>query len=75
VAERWYSEVLRIIALAQPARWAQIKRGVEARVGRIPNNALASITKNLVDSGFVEKALNGYAISDPVLRNGIIKFW
>jgi len=75
VAEERYREVLRVIALAQPARWAQIKRWVEARMGRIPNNTLASIIKNLVDSGFVEKALEGYVISDPMLRNGIIKFW
>ena len=75
VAEGRYREALRVIALAQPARWAQIKRWVEARMGRIPNNTLASIIKNLVDSGFVEKALEGYVISDPMLRNGIIKFW
>jgi AAA+ ATPase superfamily predicted ATPase len=75
VAERRYREVLRIIALTHPAKWIQIKRGVEARIGRIPNNTLTTIIKNLMDSGFVEKTLDGYVISDPILRNGIIRFW
>lgn len=74
-AERRYREVLRAIAFAQPARWAQIKRWVEARTGEVPNNTLTSMIKNLVDSGFVEKTLEGYVISDPMLKNGIIKFW
>jgi len=75
IAERRYREVLRIIALTHPAKWIQIKRGVEARIGRIPNNTLTTIIKNLMDSGFVEKTLDGYVISDPILRNGIIRFW
>jgi AAA+ ATPase superfamily predicted ATPase len=75
VAERRYREVLKIIALTHPAKWVQIKRGVEARIGRIPNNTLTTIIKNLMDSGFVEKTLDGYVISDPILRNGIIRFW
>lgn len=75
VAERRYREVLRVIALTHPAKWTQIKRWVEVRLGRIPNNTLTTIIKNLVDSGFVEKTLDGYVISDPILRNGIIRFW
>jgi len=75
VAEKRYREVLKAVALTNPAKWAQIKRWVEARLGRIPNNTLTTIIRNLVDSGFVEKTLDGYVISDPILRNGIIRFW
>jgi AAA+ ATPase superfamily predicted ATPase len=75
VAEKRYREVLKAVALTNPAKWIQIKRWVEARLGRIPNNTLTTIIRNLVDSGFVEKTLDGYVISDPILRNGIIRFW
>ncbi|MCR6668640.1 MAG: ATP-binding protein [archaeon YNP-WB-040] len=75
VAEGRYREVLKAIALTHPARWTQIKRWVEAKLGKIPNNTLTAIIKNLMDAGFVEKTLEGYVISDPILRNGIIKFW
>jgi AAA+ ATPase superfamily predicted ATPase len=74
-AESRYKEVLRIIATLGHARWAQIKRGVEARIGRIPNNTLSSILRNLVDSGFLEKVKEGYKIADPVLRSGILSYW
>ncbi|RZN61008.1 MAG: ATP-binding protein [Thermoproteota archaeon] len=74
-AESRYKEVLRIIATLEHARWAQIKRGVEARIGRIPNNTLSSILRNLVDSGFLEKVKEGYKIADPVLRSGILSYW
>jgi hypothetical protein len=46
---------LKIIAILGRARWSKVKRGVEVRLGRIPNNTLATIIKNLVDSGFIRK--------------------
>lgn len=74
VAERSYREALKVAANLGAARWIEIKRAIEAKLGRIPNNALSTIIKNLVDSGFMEKADGKYRISDPVLRNGIRKF-
>ncbi|PSN90419.1 hypothetical protein B9Q08_04685, partial [Candidatus Marsarchaeota G2 archaeon ECH_B_SAG-M15] len=72
IAKRRYAEVLRTIASNEQARWSEIKRGVEARLGRIPNNALANILRNLVDSGLIERGQTGYAIPDPALKNGVL---
>lgn len=75
VGEKRYREILKITTLLGEARWSEIKRGVEARHGRIPNNTLSAMLKNLVDSGFLEKDGETYRISDPVLKHGIRKFW
>jgi len=75
VGERRYREVLKTIATLGRARWSEVKRGVEARLGRIPNNTLATIIKNLVDSGFIRKENEEYEIADPVLQHGIRKYY
>jgi len=75
VGQKRYKEVLKIIATLGKARWSEIKRGVEARLGKIPNNTLATIIKNLTDSGFIEKEGGEYKITDPVLSQGIRKFY
>ena len=72
IAKRRYVEVLRTIASSDQARWSEIKRGVEARLGRIPNNTLANILRNLVDSGLIERHQAGYTIPDPALKNGVL---
>ncbi|RSN68750.1 ATP-binding protein [Candidatus Korarchaeum cryptofilum] len=75
LAEARYREALKVIATLERARWTQIKRGIEARIGKIPSNTLSSILSNLVDSGFLEKTEEGYKIADPVLRSGILRYW
>jgi len=75
VGERRYREVLKIIASLGKARWSEIKRGVEARLGKIPNNTLATIIKNLMDSGFIKREDEEYEITDPVLQQGIRKYY
>jgi AAA+ ATPase superfamily predicted ATPase len=75
LAEARYGEALKVIATLERARWTQIKRGIEARIGKIPSNTLSSILSNLVDSGFLEKTEEGYKIADPVLRSGILRYW
>ena len=68
LAEARYREALKVIATLERARWTQIKRGIEARIGKIPSNTLSSILSNLVDSGFLEKTEEGYKIADPVFE-------
>src|SRR5579875_319139 len=72
IAKRRYVEVLRTVASGDQVRWSEIKRGVEARLGRMPNNALANILRNLVDSGLIERRQSGYAVPDPALKNGVL---
>jgi len=48
---------------------------VEARLGKIPNNTLATIIKNLMDSGFIKRENEEYEITDPVLQQGIRKYY
>ncbi|MEM3406946.1 MAG: ATP-binding protein [Nitrososphaerota archaeon] len=74
VAKRRYIEALKIIATLNEAKWSDVKRGIEAKLGRIPNNTLSSIIRNLMDLGFIEKSNEAYRITDPILRNGILRF-
>ncbi len=62
-----YGEVMRIVSLLGKARWGEVKRGVEARLGRIPDKSLAKVLRRLVDMGFLEKVEGAYRIPDPVL--------
>ncbi|MDK2877237.1 MAG: uncharacterized protein PWQ22_1647 [Archaeoglobaceae archaeon] len=73
-ARKRYEEVLKIIATLDSARWSDVKRGLEAKLGKIPNNTLSAILKNLVDLGFVEKLDNEYRIADPILKNGVLRY-
>ncbi|WP_420834508.1 hypothetical protein [Desulfurococcus amylolyticus] len=50
----------------------EIKRGIEAKLGGIPDPTLANILKNLVDSGFLVKEHEGYRIADPILEYGVL---
>lgn len=45
--------------------------GVEARLGKIPSNTLATVPRNLVDLGFLEKLGETCTIPDPILGNGV----
>ena len=75
VGRQRYKETLKTIASLGSARWSHIKRGIEARLGRIPNNTLSTILKNLIASSFIEKVDEEYRITDPVLQHGIRRFW
>ena len=74
VAKERYKEILRVVATYDGMRWSRVKRGVEARLGRIPNNTFSAMLKNLTDLGFLEKKDDKYKISDPILRIGIERF-
>lgn len=45
----------KIVASGNNLMWSEIKRGVEAKLGKILNNALSNIFKNLINQGFLEK--------------------
>ena len=68
-----YLEALRVVATLGEARWSEIKRGVESRLGRVPNNTLAGILKNLVDAGLLEKVGGGYRVPDPLVRRAVAR--
>ncbi len=71
LARRRYVEVLKTIATLGEAGWSEIKRSVEARLGRIPDTALANILRNLVDLSIVLRRGRRYVIADNVLAYAI----
>lgn len=73
LGKKRYIETLKIVASSDGLRWSEIKRALEARMGKIPNNTLSNILENLVNQGFLEKANEGYSITDPILKIGILK--
>lgn len=74
LGKKRYVEVLKIVAGGSNLKWSEIKRGVEAKLGKIPNNTLSNILKNLIDQGFLVKVNGEYSITDPILRAGILKY-
>lgn len=74
IAKPRYERALRIVASLGRARWREVKRGVEARLGKkVPNNTFYIILKNLIDLGFLEKE-ETYIIPAPVLKSGVMRF-
>ena len=69
-----YAAILRAVAERGTAAWSEVRRYVEARLGRIPRNTLSYMLKNLVDMGFLEKGPRGYRVADPVLAHAIKKY-
>lgn len=74
IGKKRYLEAMKIVANLGNAKWSDIKRGIEAKLGRVPNNTLSTILRNLVDSGFLEKVEGVYRIPDPVLRDALLEF-
>ena len=72
--EKRYIEVMKVVANLGRASWSEIKRGVESKMGKIPNNTLSKIIRNLVDSGVLIKKMDGYEVGDPLLRRGILGY-
>lgn len=53
--------------------WAEIKRYITAKAGKIPDTRLASLLDSLLKFGFIEKDGNSYRIVDPILLHGLKK--
>ena len=73
VAKDRYIEVLKTIAITEECSWSEIRRALEARLGRVPDTALANILRNLVDMSIIAKINNNYTISDPILFRAVKK--
>ena len=71
VAAERYAEALKVIALLGEASWSEIKRGLQAKVGHIPDTALANILRNLVDAGIVVKKEQRYVVADPIVWRAV----
>ncbi|MEM1547116.1 MAG: ATP-binding protein [Candidatus Methanomethylicia archaeon] len=69
-----YVSILKIVASSEGLRWSEIKRAFEAKHGRIPNNTLSNIIKNLVNQGLLEKIDDYYEVTDPILKIGISRY-
>lgn len=74
IGRKRYEEVLKTVATLKKASWTEIKRSIEARLGRIPDPSLANILKNLMDSGFLVKEDEKYRIADPILEYGVLSY-
>jgi AAA+ ATPase superfamily predicted ATPase len=74
IGRKRYEAVLKTVATLKRASWVEIKRGIEAKLGGIPDPTLANILKNLVDSGFLVKEDEGYRIADPILEYGVLAY-
>jgi hypothetical protein len=61
-----YITILKL--LKNDLKWNEIKRGFEAKYGRISDKQLSALIKTLVNYGFIEKRENVYCIPDPLLK-------
>ncbi|MEM1550041.1 MAG: ATP-binding protein [Candidatus Methanomethylicia archaeon] len=69
-----YVSVLKIVASGSGLRWSEIKRALEAKYGRIPNNTLSNIIRNLLNQGLIERDDELYKVSDQILRISILRY-
>jgi hypothetical protein len=53
--------------------WAEIKRYITAKAGKISDTRFASLLDSLLKFGFIEKDGNSYRIVDPILLHGLKK--
>ncbi len=68
-----YSAILNRLAVTPGASWGSIKGELETREGRaLTNHAVTSLLEKLENLSFVVKTDGGYAIADPILREGIM---
>lgn len=67
-----YISLLKAIA-EDICSWAEIKRYVTAKSGRIPDTRLSHLLESLIKFGFVEKTENEYKIIDPMLLHEMKK--
>jgi AAA+ ATPase superfamily predicted ATPase len=66
-----YSEALKTISAMERCSWSEVKRRLEAKLGRISDATLANILRNLVDHGLIVKVDDEYVIADPILRRAV----
>lgn len=69
-----YREALKIVATLGATSWSEVRRGIEARLGKITDSKLSIIFRKLMDSGFIRKEGNKYTIVDPILRRGVLTY-
>lgn len=69
-----YVGVLKIVASGSGLKWTEIKRALEAKFGKIPNNTFSNIIKNLINQGLIEKDNELYSVTDQILRIGILRY-
>ncbi len=69
VARSRYLTILKLLEL--PMRWSEIKRGVQAKLGRVPDNMLSNYLKQLVGYGFVEVIDGRYHLADPLISEAV----
>ena len=66
-----YSEALKTISAMGRCSWSEVKRGLEAKLGRIPDTTLANILRSLMDYGLIVRVDGEYMIADPILRRAV----
>ncbi len=67
-----YLAILKLLT-ARPLTWSQIKRGLQAELGRrIPDNRLSHLLHELQSYGFIEKREGRYWIPDPLTAQAVL---
>jgi AAA+ ATPase superfamily predicted ATPase len=66
-----YSEALKTISTMERCSWSEVKRRLEAKLGRIPDAILANMLRSLMDYGLIVKVNGEYMIADPILRKAV----
>jgi len=69
-ARERYLSILRM--LASPLSWSEVKRGLAAKLGRVPSDKqLSHYLAELVDYGFASKVNGRYALADPLVARAV----
>ncbi|MCS7366631.1 MAG: ATP-binding protein [archaeon YNP-WB-062] len=68
-----YSEALKTISVMGGCSWSEVKRRLEAKLGRIPDTTLANMLRSLMDYGLIVKVDGEYMITDPILRRAVMR--
>jgi AAA+ ATPase superfamily predicted ATPase len=66
-----YSEALKTISSMGRCSWSEVKRRLEAKLGRIPDTTLANILRGLMDYELIVKVNGEYMIADPILCKAV----
>lgn len=68
-----YLTILKLLSTG-PLTWSQVKRGLQAELGRrIADNRLSHLLSELQSYSFIEKREGKYAISDPLTAEAALK--
>ena len=54
------------------ARWGEIRRSVEARIGVVNNARLSAVLKSLKAAMFIEEKEGFYRMIDPIVRGVVL---